>query len=47
MWIGFIWLRISSLASSCEHGNDFSGSIKGEKFLLQQLTDVNLVLIKY
>jgi hypothetical protein len=29
VWIGFIWLRIwSSGVSSCEYGNELSGSIK-------------------
>jgi len=31
MWIGFIWLRTGVVASSCEHGNELSGSIKSEK----------------
>jgi hypothetical protein len=33
LWIGFVCLRIGSMAGSCEHGNESSGSIKGEKFL--------------
>jgi hypothetical protein len=33
MWIGFIWLRIGTVASSCEHGNEPSGSIKCGGFL--------------
>jgi hypothetical protein len=32
-WIGFIWLRIGTVAGSCEHGNETSGSIKCGKFL--------------
>jgi hypothetical protein len=33
VWTGFIWLRIGPVACSREHGNEPSGSIKGEKFL--------------
>jgi hypothetical protein len=29
MWIGFIWLKIGPVASSYEHGDEPSGSIKG------------------
>jgi hypothetical protein len=30
VWTGFIWVRIGS----CEHGNEPSGSTKGEEFLV-------------
>jgi hypothetical protein len=32
VWIGFIWLRIGSVADCHEHGNEPSDSIKGWKF---------------
>jgi hypothetical protein len=35
---GFIWLRIRVGSGFCEHGNEPSGSIKGEEFL-DQLSD--------
>jgi hypothetical protein len=33
LWIGFIWLRIRTMAGSCEHANEPSGSIEGGEFL--------------
>jgi hypothetical protein len=33
VWIGLISLRMGSVAESCEHGNEHSGSIKGGEFL--------------
>jgi hypothetical protein len=27
-WSGSIWFRIGSVAVSCEHGNEHSGSVK-------------------
>jgi hypothetical protein len=38
VWIGFIWLKFLSVASSCEHGNEPSGCIKDGEFL-KQLSD--------
>jgi hypothetical protein len=32
-WPGFIWLRIRTVAGSCEHGNEPSGSIQCGKFV--------------
>jgi hypothetical protein len=31
-WTGYVWLRIGPVARSCEHGNEPSGSVKGEEF---------------
>jgi len=33
MWTGFIWLCVGTVAGSCEHGNNPSGSIKDGDFL--------------
>jgi hypothetical protein len=33
VWTGLIWLRIGSVAASCEHGNESSCSLKGKHFL--------------
>jgi hypothetical protein len=32
-WIGFMWRRVGTVAGSCEHGNEPSGSRKYGKFL--------------
>jgi len=32
MWTGLNWLSIGPIMSSCQHGNDPSGSIKIRKF---------------
>jgi hypothetical protein len=32
IWIRFIWLRTETGGSSCEHGDESSGSIKGRVF---------------
>jgi hypothetical protein len=32
VWIGFIWLGIGISGGSCEHRNEYSGSIKEEQF---------------
>jgi hypothetical protein len=32
MWAGFIWLRMGPVADSCEHTNEYSGSIKYGEF---------------
>jgi hypothetical protein len=37
----FIWFRIESVAGSCEHGNELSGSKKGGEFL-DQMSDCTL-----
>jgi hypothetical protein len=41
VWTRFIWLRIGSSVSSCEHGNESLGSIKGHGFCL--LSDYQLL----
>jgi hypothetical protein len=33
VWTECNWLRIGSVAVSCEHGSETSGFIKGEEFL--------------
>jgi len=33
LWIGFIWLRIVSVARSCYHDSEPAGSVKGGQFL--------------
>jgi hypothetical protein len=35
VWTGFSWLRMGPAVGSCEHGNEFSGSIKSVEFLDQ------------
>jgi hypothetical protein len=37
VWIGFIWLRIETVAGSCEHDNEPSGSVRGG-VLLEKLS---------
>jgi hypothetical protein len=32
VWIGFFWLRIGTIGRLFEHGDEASGSIKGEFF---------------
>jgi len=32
VWIGCNWLRYRPVVSYCEHGNESSGSIKGDEF---------------
>jgi hypothetical protein len=32
-WTGLIWFRIGTVVSSCEYGNETSGSIKCGEFL--------------
>jgi hypothetical protein len=38
MWTGFIWLRIVTHVSSCEHGKEPFDSIKGEVLLTVKAT---------
>jgi hypothetical protein len=33
VWIGFMWLRIGTSESSCEHDNELFRSIKAVEFL--------------
>jgi hypothetical protein len=33
LWTEFIWITTRTSEVSCEHGNEFSGSITGEEFL--------------
>jgi len=35
MWTRFIWFRIETLAGSCEHGDEHTGSTKGGKIFDQ------------
>jgi len=32
VWTGCIWFWMGTVADSCEHGNELSGSIKGVEF---------------
>jgi hypothetical protein len=44
VWSGFIWIEIGLMAGACEHGNEPSGSVKGEDFL-HYLSDCYLLKI--
>jgi hypothetical protein len=39
VWTGFIWLRTGTMAGSCEHCSEPSGSIKGDDEFLDKLSD--------
>jgi hypothetical protein len=47
--MGFIWLRIRTVAVSCEHGNEPSGSIKKGLLTAEhyELLNINLRLWSY
>jgi hypothetical protein len=44
MWTGFVWLRIGTMAGTCEHGNEPMGSIKDGEFIDYQLPTIGSLL---
>jgi hypothetical protein len=40
VWNGFVWIRLSLVAGSCEHGNEPQDFIKDGKFL-DHLSDLS------
>lgn len=39
-WTGFIWLRVLSMSSSYEHGNEKTGNLLIERLLISEKNSV-------